>query len=63
MKISNAQKEILTASEVAELLSVNIATIWRWTRKGRLKSYQIEGKKYYKYGDIYREIFGDSQAA
>ena len=42
----------LTRIEVSELLRINPTTLWNWTNKGRLKSYGIGGRRYYKRKEI-----------
>ena len=44
--------EYLTRIEVSKLLSINPTTLWNWTNKGRLKSYGIGGRRYYKRKEI-----------
>lgn len=46
------QKELITRKEVAKLLNVNITTIHRWTERGKLKSYGMGGRVYYKKGEV-----------
>lgn len=46
------QKELLTPSEVCELLQIDNSTLWRWTQKGKVKSYGIGGRKYYKKSEL-----------
>ena len=48
-------KEILTRKEVAELLSIDLSTLWSWTKKGNLKAYGIGNKVFYKYSEILQE--------
>ena len=43
--INNKQKEFYTAKELAEKLRVNIMTIYRYIKAGKLKSYKI-GKEF-----------------
>lgn len=45
-------EEYLTRKETAELLKINLSSLWNWTRKGRLKSYGISGKVYYKRSEV-----------
>lgn len=40
--------EYLTRYEVAEMFSVDISTVHNWTKKGKLKSYGIGARVYYK---------------
>ncbi|MEY8780321.1 helix-turn-helix domain-containing protein [Allomuricauda sp. XS_ASV26] len=45
-------EELLTRSETAELLKINLSTLYHWTKKGKLKSYGLSGKVYYKRSEI-----------
>ena len=48
--------EYLTRTEVAQMLKINITTLWNWTKKGRLKSYGIGARVYYKRKEIENAI-------
>lgn len=41
-------KEVLTYNEACEFLGVTRPTLWRWEKSGKVKSYGIEGKRFYK---------------
>lgn len=45
-------EELLTRTETAKLLKINLSTLYKWTKKGRLKSYGISGKVYYKRSEV-----------
>ncbi|WP_291868602.1 helix-turn-helix domain-containing protein [Maribacter sp.] len=45
-------EEYLSRKETADLLKINLSSLWNWTKKGRLKSYGISGKVYYKRSEI-----------
>jgi hypothetical protein len=45
-------EEFLTRTQTAELLKINLSTLYLWTRKRRLKSYGISGKVYYKRSEV-----------
>lgn len=49
-------KDLLTRKETAELLQVNIATIWRWTNSGKLNQYGIGGRTYYKRSEVLEAV-------
>lgn len=54
-KKAEASKDILlTPKEVAELLDVNLSTLWRWHREGYLTKVYIGDKPRYKQSDIDR---------
>lgn len=45
----NKEQEILlTRTETAEYLKINITTLWNWTKKEKLKAYGIGNRVYYK---------------
>jgi excisionase family DNA binding protein len=48
----NSTAELLTRAEVAELLKCDVSTIHNWTVSGRLKSYGIGARIYYKRTEV-----------
>ena len=44
--------ELLTREETAELLKVNLTTIWNYTNQGRLIAYKIGNRVYYKRSEV-----------
>ena len=59
LKISFQPKEpeeLLTRSETSSLLKVNLSTLWNWTKNGRLKSYGIGNRVYYKRHEVMQSI-------
>lgn len=44
--------ELLTCKQVAEKLSVDPSTLWRWDKKGYLKSIIVGGLRRYRTKDI-----------
>lgn len=46
------QTKYLTREDVAKLLQINVSSVFNWTKKGTLKSYQLEGRVYYKLAEI-----------
>lgn len=46
------EDDLLTRKEVADLLQIDLSTIHNWTRKGRLKSYGIGSRVYFRRKDI-----------
>ncbi len=45
-------KELLTREQTADLLHITLTTLWRWTKQGKLKSYGIGGRIYYKTDEV-----------
>lgn len=48
--------ELLTRQEVAKLLSIDLSTLHTWTKKGKLISYGIGHRVYYKRREIEQAI-------
>lgn len=44
--------EYLTRQEVADLLQINLTTLWNWTNKGKLIAYGIGSRVYYKRHEV-----------
>lgn len=44
--------EYLTRKKTAEMLDVNLSTLWNWTKKGLIKAYGAGNRVYYKRKDI-----------
>lgn len=44
--------EYLTRQEVADLLQVDLSTLWNWTNKKILVSYSIGARVYYKRKEV-----------
>ena len=49
---SHRKSELLTREEVANFFKCDISTIHNWTKQGKLKSYGIKGRVYYKSDEI-----------
>ncbi len=45
-------EEYLGRKETADLLKINLSSLYNWTKKGRLKSYGISGKVYYRRSEV-----------
>lgn len=51
IKIDNPD-ELLTRTETAEFLKISLESLWAWTKKGKLKSYGIGNRVYYKKSEL-----------
>jgi len=49
-------EQILTRDEVCSMLQFNKATLWKHTKKGKLKSYGIGRRVYYKKSEILNSL-------
>lgn len=55
--ISNQNdEELLTRSETAKILKVELTTLWSWTKKGKITAYGIGNRVYYKRGEIMKSL-------
>lgn len=52
----NAENVLLTRDEVCELLSFNKTSLWKHTKSGRLKSYGIGNRVYYKRNEVLEAV-------
>ena len=50
------QEELLTRDEAASHLKINSSTLWLWTKKGKLSSYGIGNRVYYKRSEIMESL-------
>lgn len=48
--------EFLTRNEVKELLKVDLSTVHNLTKRGKLKSYGLGGRVYYKRSEVEQSI-------
>lgn len=46
----------LTRQEVADLLKINLTTLWHWTNQGKLTAYSIGSRIYYKRKQVENSI-------
>jgi hypothetical protein len=50
------EDELITREEACKLLSINKTSLWKHTKSGRLKSYGIGNRVYYKYNELLESI-------
>ena len=48
--------ELLTRSETSALLKINLTTLWNYTKQGKLISYGIGNRVYYKRAEVMQSI-------
>lgn len=44
--------ELLTRSEACSLLKINMTTLWNWSKKGKIISYGLGNRVYYKKSEL-----------
>jgi len=65
LKVNFQPKEpnqFLTRSETAKILKIDLSTLYKWTKKGTLKSYGLNGRVYYKLDEVENSIVELKQA-
>lgn len=48
--------DLMTRSEVLELLQINASTLWHWQNKNRITVYKFANKCYYKRSELMATI-------
>lgn len=48
--------ELLTRQQAADLLHIDLSTLWSWTNKGKLSSSSISSRVYYKRSEIEKAL-------
>lgn len=51
-----APEELMTRNETDEYFKINLTTLWNWTNKGKLISYGIGVRRYYKRSQIEKDL-------
>ena len=49
-------QDLLTRKEACEFLKIDSSTLWAWTKKGKLTSYGIGNRRYYKQKEIIESL-------
>jgi hypothetical protein len=52
----NESETLLSRKETCELLKINFTTLWKHTKSGKLKSYGIGNRVYYKKAEVLQSI-------
>lgn len=52
----NNSDELLTPPQVCDLLQIDNSTLWRWGQKGKVKTYGISGRRYYKKNELLESL-------
>lgn len=45
-------EELLTRDETCQFLKIDSSTLWAWTNQGKVKSYGIGARRYYKKSEL-----------
>lgn len=55
-KATNNNEVLLSRVETCELLKINFSTLWKHTKSGKLTSYGIGNRVYYKKAEVLNSI-------
>jgi excisionase family DNA binding protein len=53
---NNDSNTLLSADETCELLQIKRTTLWKWSKNGRLISYGLGNRVYYKKAEVLNSI-------
>ena len=56
IKSIHVDEELLTRAQTSELLKVNFTTLWKWTKAGKIHSYGLGNRVYYKRGELMKAV-------
>ncbi|ARN78676.1 hypothetical protein BST97_12120 [Nonlabens spongiae] len=56
IQTSHKNKIYYTRKEVADLFSCTLATIYNWTKQGKLKAYGKGGRVFYKVDEVHESL-------
>ncbi len=48
--------KILTREEAAKMLDIDLSSLWRWTKAGKIKAFGIANRVYYYLSDVNRAL-------
>lgn len=51
-ELKQPENRLLTREETCKLLSINKTSLWKHTKSGKLKSYGIGNRVYYKHDEV-----------
>lgn len=54
--IGQKSKDLITRKEALKLLGVSTTTLWRWENQGKIKSYGVGGKRYFKQNELMESL-------
>lgn len=55
-KTTQAPEDLATRAEALKYLRITGATLWRWEKQGKVKSYGMGGKRYYRLSELEQSI-------
>lgn len=56
LHLLNDGNDLLTRDEACQFLKVDSSTLWAWNKQGRIKSYGIGARRYYKKSELLESL-------
>lgn len=56
LQTNKVNDDLLSRTETCKLLQINSSTLWHWTNKGKVLSYGIANRRYYKRSEIMESL-------
>ena len=56
LNTQTANDDLLTRDETCSFLKIDSSTLWSWTNKGKVKSYGIGARRYYKRSELLESL-------
>ena len=50
------EEELLSREETSNLLKINLSTLWRWTKDGKVSAYGIGNRIFYKKDELLKSL-------
>ncbi len=50
--VTSEHSDLITRDEALKFLHVTAATIWRWEKQGKIQSYGMGGKRYFRKSEL-----------
>lgn len=56
--LSNQEEKdkLLTREETAKMLDIDLSSLWRWTKAGKIKAFGIANRVYYYLSDVNKAL-------
>lgn len=56
IQTKESNEELLTREEACQFLKVDSSTLWAWSNQGKIKSYGIGARRYYKRSELMESL-------
>jgi hypothetical protein len=53
---NNLEDELMTRQQTLDFLHINSSTLWAWTKRGKVTTYGIGNRRYYKRAELLENL-------